>query len=154
MKFGNIFPNYKDKSDFILEEVFPKVEDIKDENLYKKFQKIIYIRKEVNKALEIARKDKIIGHSLDAKVIVGLSDELKSFMETDEGLSRVFIVSEIEIVDVESLNDSYISEDGLIKVKVYKSENEKCERCWVHDKTVGNDKKYSTLCERCVEALS
>jgi isoleucyl-tRNA synthetase len=146
-------PEFEGKSKFILEETFPKIEDIKDKELYEKYLKIITVRKEVNKALELARKDKIIGHSLDANVVVGLTDDLKDAMNTDEGLSRVFIVSEIEMVDLSELSDCYVSEDGNIKVMVSKSENEKCERCWVHDKTVGSNKEYPTLCERCIEVL-
>jgi isoleucyl-tRNA synthetase len=147
-------PEFKNKPEFILEEVFPVVEEIKDEKLFEKFEKIILVRKEVNKALELARKEKIIGHSLDAKVVIGLSDDLSKAMNTDEGLSKLFIVSEIELVDLKELSGVYESEDANVKVAVYKSDNEKCERCWIHDKSVGTDKNNPTLCERCIDALS
>lgn len=147
-------PSYNGKKEFILEETFPPVEDIKDETLYSKWESIITIRKEVNKALELARKDKIIGHPLDAKVTVGLGDDLKAIMVADEGIEKIFIVSELEVVSLDSLDDAYTSEDGTIKVQVVSSELVKCERCWIHDATVGNNTEHDTICDRCIDSIT
>ena len=42
--------------------------------------------------------------------------------------------------------------EGL-KISVIRSENPKCERCWVHDSTVGAIDQFPTICNRCYNAL-
>jgi isoleucyl-tRNA synthetase len=40
-----------------------------------------------------------------------------------------------------------------LKIMVAPSEDKKCERCWVHDPTTGDDDRYPTICRRCLNAL-
>ena len=68
--------------------------EIKDPELADRWNTIVGVRKEVTKALEIARKAKMIGHSLDASVLLGVSDELMDLLGPYESqLKYLFIVS-------------------------------------------------------------
>ena len=134
----------------------PVNEAYEDPDLTSRWEDIITVRKEVTKALELARKEKRIGHSLDASVILGLSRPLKeNLVAYQDQLRSIFIVSSVDIVDIDQLKDLHPSEivEGL-KVKVSPSSDQKCERCWVHDPTVGHDLNHPAICERCVQALA
>jgi isoleucyl-tRNA synthetase len=134
----------------------PVNEAYEDPDLTSRWEDIITVRKEVTKALELARKGKRIGHSLDASVILGLSRPLKEkLVAYQEQLRSIFIVSSVDIVDIDQLQDLPPSEmvEGL-KVKVSPSSDQKCERCWVHDPTVGHNINHPAICERCVQALA
>ena len=143
-------PKWNNRREFVFEEFFPKVEDYKIED---KWNTIVAVRKEVNKALELARANKVIGHPLDAEVVVSVNDKLINDLSVDEGLEKMFIVSKV-IVTTDDLNDAYTSEDGSIKVKVSPCNEPKCARCWTHSNTVGQNAEHTEVCARCAEALS
>jgi isoleucyl-tRNA synthetase len=133
----------------------PVKEEYRDPELGENWDSIIRVRKEVTKALEIARKDKVIGHSLDASVILGLSDEwMDKLGPYRDQLRSLFIVSSADIIPINDLEDGSKAEEleGL-KTKVAPSEEKKCERCWVHDPTTGDDDRHPTICRRCLDAL-
>ncbi len=133
----------------------PVKEEYRDPDLGERWESIIRVRKEVTKALEIARKDKVIGHSLDASVILGLSNEwMDKLGPYRDQLRSLFIVSSADIVPINDLEDGSKAEEleGL-KIRVTPSEDEKCERCWVHDPTTGDDERHPTICRRCLNAL-
>ena len=133
----------------------PVKEEYRDPELGERWNDIIKVRKEVTKALEIARKDKVIGHSLDATVVLGLSDEwMDKLGPYRDQLRSLFIVSSANIVPLDELEDgSKADEMEGLKIQVASSEDEKCERCWVHDPTTGDDGLHPTICRRCLSAL-
>jgi isoleucyl-tRNA synthetase len=133
----------------------PVKEEYRDPELGERWNDIIKVRREVTKALEIARKDKVIGHSLDATVVLGLSDEwMDRLGPYRDQLRSLFIVSSADIVPLNELEDgSKADELEGLKIQVASSEDEKCERCWVHDPTTGDDGLHPTICRRCLSAL-
>ncbi len=138
-------------------DLFRPVNDTyKDSELAGRWEHIIALRKEVTKMLELARKEKKIGHSLDASVMLGLKPQLmeKLFPYKDQ-LGSVFIVSSVNMVEIDRIEGGLESETmpGL-KVSVSPSSDPKCERCWVHDPTVGYDSNHPTICKRCVKVLT
>jgi isoleucyl-tRNA synthetase len=147
----------KEHSSSVHTELFVPVNTTyKDPELAGRWEDIIALRKEVTKALELARKDKKLGHPLDASVTVGLSPDLmEKIAPYREQLRSIFIVSSVDIKDMDQLEKSLESETlpGL-RVKVSPSTDPKCERCWVHDPTVGNDTSRPTICKRCIQALA
>jgi isoleucyl-tRNA synthetase len=147
----------KERSPSIHTELFVPVNTTyKDPELAGRWEDIIALRKEVTKALELARKEKKIGHPLDASVTIGLSPDLmEKIAPYREQLRSMFIVSSVDIKDMDELDGSLESETlpGL-RVKVSPSTAPKCERCWVHDPTVGNDTSRPTICKRCIQALA
>jgi isoleucyl-tRNA synthetase len=124
-------------------------------DLAKKWDEIIKVRKEVSKALELARKDKLIGHSLDASVILGVTEEVRQLLAPYENdLRTLFIVSSASMMPFDELIEGMEGEEIKgVKVKVALSQDVKCERCWVHDPTTGSDSSHPAICSRCVDAL-
>ena len=63
----------KNKKASIHEEIFPEVPgNWKNDTLYKKWEKLLHIRQQVNIAIEEKRSNKIIGSSLEADVEINL----------------------------------------------------------------------------------
>lgn len=127
-----------------------------DEELEVKWEKIIKVRDEIAKALEGARKDKVIGHSLDAHVRIFADEELYKFLLPLSGeLATILIVSRAELVKSDSAPEAaYKSEEvpGLV-VSVTQAAGAKCERCWTYSEEIGQDSEHSALCGRCLEAV-
>ena len=113
------------------------------------------LRTSVQKALELARQDKTIGHPLDASVTVyaegAAFDALNALGE--EGLAKLVIVSEAHIVNGAAPAEAVKDEETGVATVVVASGLEKCERCWIHRDTVGQDSAHPTLCARCADVV-
>lgn len=121
-----------------------------NEELLLKWTRLIKIKEEVAKKLEVARADKEIGLSLEAKVTLFAEGEEYEFIKGKEALLKeIFIVSDVEIHE----NRRNADEEVAIGVKVERAKGEKCERCWMYSETVGESAEYPTLCERCRDNL-
>ncbi|MCG8618900.1 MAG: class I tRNA ligase family protein, partial [Desulfobacterales bacterium] len=130
-------------------------DDWEDAELAEKWEKIRALRAEVTKALEEARKAKLIGHPLDASVKIKLPEgELSDLLASLEmPLHDVFIVSQADLADA---IDGEVYEGKEIEglaILVSKADGEKCERCWRFDTTIGDDTEHPTACHRCATAL-
>lgn len=134
----------------------PVKKEYKDPQLAARWEEIIKIRKEITKALEIARKEKVIGHSLNASVTIGVTPEIAALLDPyKDELHTICIVSAVHMIPAGELDGVPESEEikGL-KVKVALSDDVKCERCWVHDATVGHHDQHPSICKRCMDALT
>ena len=122
-----------------------------NEELAKKWDKIARLRREVNKKLEAERQTGLIGHSLDARVLLNIANAEYSFIKdyTENEVSDLFIVSQVKFVN-DSLAESEI--EG-ISISVEKASGEKCERCWKYDEEVGHDHNHLDVCPRCASVL-
>ena len=122
-----------------------------NEELAKKWDKIARLRREVNKKLEAERQTGLIGHSLDARVLLNIANAEYSFIKdyTENEVSDLFIVSQVKFVN-DNLAESEI--EG-INIGVEKASGEKCERCWKYDEEVGHDHNHSDVCPRCASVL-
>ncbi len=126
-----------------------------NDSLAEKWEKILDIRAEVTKALEEARVKKLIGHPLDAEVLIYISNKEYEQAIKDQGnnLRDIFIVSAASISDKKD-EDAYIStEINGLAIKVNHAKGIKCERCWKYDTNIGKDDQYPGVCPRCTEAL-
>lgn len=144
-------PESARKYDTIQLEEWPKLNINKDENLIQKWNLILSVRDDVTKALEEKRREKFIGNSLEAKVIIEpKNEEIKEALSSTDPylLSDVFITSQIEINNVEKG-----FEGEKVKVAVVKAEGEKCERCWKIDPKTGEDEQHEGTCPRCAAVL-
>ena len=119
------------------------------------------------KIKQIFRRKKYEGENLESnKVIVNSNNQFKNnikidieniefnneyqkqqFMEqlknNQELLMTVFIISDLQLE----------KSDEEMKVEVEQAEGQKCERCWMYSKTVGQDKDNPTICNRCSQAI-
>lgn len=105
-----------------------------------KWEFIYNARETANKSLEEARNAKIIGKSLEAKIVIRSSDDdYDSYSALAEQLKEILIVSDITV-----------EKSGAETVfAVEKAEGGKCERCWCYSKYVGTNCNHPALCERC-----
>ncbi|NJO47256.1 MAG: isoleucine--tRNA ligase [Oscillatoriales cyanobacterium RM2_1_1] len=140
------------------------------------WQKLRAIRTEVNAVLEKARQNKMIGASLEAKVLLYLEDErlrqqlarlnplipnLKQQLAHNHGQSGVdelrylFIASQVELLETpEPLQGlDYSSTSESLGVGVVKAAGEKCDRCWNYSVHLGESADHPALCERCVPVV-
>ena len=128
----------------------------KDDVLAARWGYLLNIRGETTKALEEARSRKIIGHPLDAAVTIAATGEIFDALQpyADE-LRSLLIVSEAWLAKETTLEGAFESTDipGLT-VGVVPAAGPKCERCWVHDTSVGTDERQPTVCRRCLDALA
>lgn len=120
-----------------------------NQKLYEKFEKIKAIRKSVTTALEIARKNKQIGSSLQAKVVL-YDPESVVEVKDEEFWEEIAITSGFEIKNEKIPENAFVGSDlKNIGVVVIVAEGQKCERCW---------KIFSSLkeqaCERCQKVLA
>jgi isoleucyl-tRNA synthetase len=141
--------------DVFLQE-FPKENDaVIDSELDKKWKRLLDVRSEITKALEGARRDKVIGHPLEAKVMVKASGSLAEFLADKwDTLKMISIVSELSQSDVLE-GEIYTSEElPELHVSVLPASGEKCERCWLRSETVGNNDGHPELCSRCTKVVA
>ncbi|MBP5231158.1 MAG: isoleucine--tRNA ligase [Clostridia bacterium] len=118
-----------------------------------KFAGLMALREDVNKALELARAEKTVGKSLDAKIILGLTGDAAALYRKVEGpdLADELIVSELEAQEGTEEGYEGTAVSGLT-VKVVPSEQAKCPRCWKRAH-VGLDPENPELCDRCAKVL-
>lgn len=133
------------KTESVFLDRMPDVEEsFIDEELQQRWEKLIEIRDEVNKALEIKRQEKFIGNSLEAKVILYVDENLKNFLKPYyDFLPTLFIVSQVELKD--SFSEGFT-------VRVQKAEGQKCQRCWNYSPEVGK-LEIPDVCPRCYHVL-
>ena len=122
-----------------------------DEAFIAKWDRIHEIRTDVQKALEIARRDKVIGKPLEAKIILHADGELAAFLgEVKDALPEIFITSGVEI---EGGEGEFKGDVEGLSVSVSKADGEKCERCWKFSTTVGSCAEHPTLCAECAATM-
>jgi isoleucyl-tRNA synthetase len=135
------------------ETFLPVKSEYKNAVLAERWEPILRVRKEVTKAIEIERKNKTIGHSLEASVTLGLPADLLQHLEPyRDALPFLFIVSSVTVSPFEQVAAGYEGEG--IRVKVGMSKDPRCERCWTHVPTVGASHDQPGLCKRCLDALA
>jgi isoleucyl-tRNA synthetase len=116
-----------------------------DAKLAQRWERLLGYRTQVQGVLEVSRRDKVIGSSLEAAIEIRADADALAFLKTYErDLPTLFIVSHVRLTAVSG---------GPVTVVAMKSSFAKCERCWNYREAVGRDAAHPTLCDRCVEAL-
>jgi len=127
-----------------------------DAELESKWDQFMDVREEVFKALEIARKDKVIGNSLGASVSVyPLTKETAELLSRFDQLDTLFIVSHVKVHDADEAVPADAYKDSLVGVVISPADGEKCERCWIVTPQVGKHAHadHKTLCPRCADVV-
>jgi isoleucyl-tRNA synthetase len=136
-------------------EQFPVIPtDWKNEALAEKWRKIREVRKVVTGALEIERKDKRIGSSLEAAPAVYIADpDLLKALE-GEDFAEICITSGISIAPSEGPADAFrLPEVSRVSVVSKLAEGTKCARSWRITTDVGSDPAYPDVSARDAAAL-
>ncbi len=112
-----------------------------------KWKKVLEIKKVVDGALEIQRKNSVIGSNLEASVKLYLSEEYQTLLlELDLDLEEILLVSESQIYHMsENKGEELFTLPDIEGVGVFSSRHNglKCPRCW--KKHRGKEE----LCQRC-----
>lgn len=137
-----------------------------NERLAKKWEKILLLRKSVVKVLEIARKEKIIGSSLEAEVDLYTQEKkLATLLRNyQRDWNEIFIVSEVKILqEVPSTSSGIVKDKSEVMmrseemselyIRVRRAPGKKCVRCWNWNPTVGENREHTQLCARCVQVV-
>lgn len=123
-----------------------------DTALEERWNRLLAVRGEVSKALEVARNQTIIRDSLEARVELYAKGRLyKLLAQYLELLPTLFIVSQVEVAKSPAPPEAHAGEE--ISAVVSKAKGQKCERCWNYRETVGVNSEHPTICHRCLEAL-
>jgi isoleucyl-tRNA synthetase len=160
---------YKTPYQSVFEVGWVKLEDTwKQPELAKTWEQLRKVRQEVNRVLEQARNDKAIGSSLEAKLLLYVTDldlrqKLASMNPGDslsggnrvDELRYLFLTSQVELLETPDRLDGlkYQFQSDALGIGVVDAEGEKCDRCWNYSTHVGESKAHPLLCERCVPAL-
>ncbi len=129
----------------------PEAKGEYDMDFMARWDRIHEMREDVKKALELARSEKVIGASLDAKVTLFAEGELYEFAKSVEGmLKTVFMVSDFELK--EGKGGSFVGDVEGMSVTAVHADGEKCARCWSFGK-IGTDVEHPTICSRCAKVV-
>jgi isoleucyl-tRNA synthetase len=151
-----ILPAWPGKAESVHLTQFPAVnESLMKTELAENWKTLIAVKGEVTKAIETARKNKVVGHSLDASVILAAPATISIILSTRlEELRSLLIVSDVRIVEeLSGDNVSRSSEIAGLSISVGRAPGEKCNRCWIYDETVGSSAEHPSLCKRCQDNL-
>ncbi len=140
-----------ENTESVMLDYYPKINaNYQNEALELKWEKIIKIKDEVAKKLEMARSQKEIGTSLEAEVkLYSEGTEYEFLRKNIDLLKDVFIVSNVKVYENRRNED----EEVPIGIEIAKPEGEKCERCWCYSTTVGLNKLHPTICKKCSDNL-
>nr|WP_218083070.1 isoleucine--tRNA ligase [Anthocerotibacter panamensis] len=118
------------------------------------------LRNSVLYKLEKARSEKLIGSSLEAKIVLNCEQEehYQRLKSHEANLRYLFIVSQVELRLVEAVGDLSGHDTSLLvepelSVLVEEADGEKCPRCWNYSTHIGESPLHPGVCERCAEAL-
>jgi len=129
---------------------FPSREDVAalvDRDLAARWQQLIGIRDEVNRALESARQGKTLGNSLGARVTLSAGGATGALLERyRDDLPMLFIVSQVGLEVGPGGADQ-------LAIDVARAEGHKCARCWRMVEAVSSSQDTDGLCDRCVDAV-
>ena len=123
------------------------------------------VRGEVNRVAEVARKEKLIGSSLEAKAIIysespKLLEILEKYLESSNGVDELrylFICSEVQLENAsmpsgegEAVESVEIPDIGSFKVQIARADGCRCQRCWNYCESVGTYENHKEICNRCI----
>ena len=147
-EFNRNLPGERVKNVQLLD--YPTYEDKDDSELFNEYEKVLSIRKDVLKALEESRNEKVIGSAQEAHVYLEVKDELLTIVNkfSKEELATLFVVSEVSLEKHESSKEYEVS-----KVYIKHHEGNFCSRCWNYSKLALIQEDGTYLCPRCQKVI-
>jgi isoleucyl-tRNA synthetase len=138
---------------------FPIVDSYLNAPLLETWESLLEVREKVNAALEEKRKNKVIGTSLGARVVISAAGSTGRLLESHrDNLPMLFNVSDVELTVVAGSTEqdpAYTGEEqNDVRVEVEKAPGVKCARCWRFVPNVRTEPDCAGICDRCVEALA
>ena len=136
--------------------VFPSAAELarfEDVDLVHRWKQLVDVREQVLAEIEPLRKNKQIGSSLQAKVVLSATPAELALLERYlRELPMLFIVSDVELRPAPT--DAQGNSEARPRVTIERAGGVKCERCWRYVPAVSSDPQWAGLCSRCQDALS
>ncbi len=120
------------------------------------WQEVLAVKEAVNKELEQARQQGVIGGSLQAELELYADASLSQLLsQLGSELRFVTLTSEAQVLPLAAAPEAASSTElSGLKIMVRKTEHQKCVRCWHHRYDVGQHSEHPELCGRCVENVA
>jgi isoleucyl-tRNA synthetase len=151
-----LLPGEKSESVFLAGFPSPPAASTSAE-LLSDFDRLFELRSEVQKLLEAARRDKMIGSSLEARVKLSAEGPaLKLLKKHEADLPSLLIVSQVVVSETPGPTAQPLALSGAswagskVHAAVERALGEKCPRCWTYNEVLDPD---SGVCGKCAEAL-
>ncbi len=147
------FPAEKDSVHL---RTFPEIPGAwSDAALAARWERLRDLRRCVTGALEIARKDKVIGSSLEAAPVLYVTGKDDAELLGAVDLAELAITSNAHVEIGEGPANAFrLREVAGAAVAFARADGRKCDRCWMVLPDVGANAEHPTLCGRCVEAIA
>jgi isoleucyl-tRNA synthetase len=136
---------FRGHGDSVHTQLFPALVDMPDNVFLARWKNLLQLRGAVNEKLEAARRDKVIGKSIEARVEIAtrLSDVTDGSLPLAQ-LEELFIVSQVVVTKVHAE-----AEEKITVTRAEEHGAKKCVRCWRYYDKLGADPAHPELCERC-----
>ena len=135
-----------------MEQYLPLPAQYNNSTIETLMEKVVDVKKDVLKALEIRRREKEIKASLETDIRLYIPDaEARSLIrEMGEDFVKFLQVASVDLLDSEG-EGLEMYEHSAVGVK--KTDGKKCVRCWNFSKTLGSNPAHPELCPRCTEII-
>ncbi|MEX0860968.1 MAG: class I tRNA ligase family protein, partial [Cucumibacter sp.] len=135
--------------------VFPGVpENWRDPALAEKWRKIRAVRRVVTGALEIPRRDKTIGSSLEAAPDIYIADADFYVAIHAEDMAEIAITSDAKVIRGEGPAEAFrLDEVKDVSVVFRLAEGKRCARSWKISSDVGSDPAWPDISPRDAQAM-
>jgi isoleucyl-tRNA synthetase len=149
-----------DREESVHMAVFPsraELDAFADPELVDRWNRLIAVREQVLAEIEPLRKDKRIGSSLQARVVLSAGEtDLALLRRYARDLPMLFIVSDVELRPHPGASpaEAPTAGDTPVHVTIERAGGVRCERCWRYVDKVSTDPSAAGLCERCQDALA
>ncbi len=142
-----------DDSSVHLQDMPTTPADWRDTALAEKWAAVRRVRRVVTAALEVQRRDKVIGASLEAAPVVHIEDKAALAAAKSVSFDDICITSDIALTADPAPAEAFrLPEVEGVGVVFETADGEKCQRCWKILPDVGRH-AHPGVCGRCEEAL-
>ncbi len=127
--------------------------------LAEKWERLLTLRAEVTRQIEPlrAKENKVIGNSLDARIVLRATDpETLAFLRREgQWLADFFIVSQVAVEENEpgAVPEELRTNGLFVSVEADKARGRRCPRCWHWFEGNEADAGHPELCPRCADVL-
>ncbi len=123
-------------------------------SLAEKWEKIRTVRRAVTGALEVERREKRIGASLEARPTIHIADAGLLNLCASLDMAELTITSDVVLAPGAGPADAFRLDDAPgVAVTPSRSDARKCARCWRYVEDVGTRKDHPDACVRCADAV-
>ncbi len=141
--------------EFVQLAEMPEVKHFNGEDTVRsQWDQFMKLRKNVLKAMELARDDKVIGKPSEAKLTLYVDDATKKmFNDLNVDIGQILMVSQLDIKSIDDVDDQANRFDDNLAIKVEHANGETCVRCRLIKQDVGSDPDYPEFCGRCAKIV-